>query len=126
MAVLVLFYTCYNPLHHFKGAQSAPGLGCRLILEASRRPHRWLWDGAASALAGWRDWGTAVRRLPSFAPSGHVSAVAHSVPGIPPHGHLAATLAVAPGAARAAIPPVPDPEALQDRGQGRAFSASLA
>ena len=43
-----------------------------------------------------------------------------------PHGQRAATSAVARGIASGAIPPAPDSEALQDRGQGRACGTSLA
>jgi hypothetical protein len=111
-----------------QGRAPRAGPGCLLILEGPTTVPL-ITCGATPPVAGWRDRETVARQgagcLP-LAPSGHVGADAHSVPGSPPHGQLAATSAVARGAARAAIPPAPDPEALQDRGQGRAYGASLA
>ena len=63
-----------------------------------------------------------------LAPSGHVGAVAHSTPR-PTARAARRNVSGGARAARGAIPPAPDPEALQDQRQGRSLrsrpSASL-
>jgi len=85
--------------------------------------------GAAqtSAIAGWpsgEPW-HAGRRLPSFGPFGPLRRRRALNPAADRSGGAPQRQQWRAGCKRA-IPPAPDPEALQDRGQGRACGASLA
>jgi hypothetical protein len=116
--------SCENPLYHFKGARSAPSRGWPPPMQ-ERRATAALAVGRRSVrpeLAGrYGDRDAPGRRLPSFGPSGHVGAGAHS----PPWPTAQAARRNVSGGARCcksgAIPPAPDPEALQDQPQGRSL-----
>ena len=124
---------CTHPVrtcstYNFKGALRAPGRcwpppmtkrRAMVALTVERRSFRPQLAGHLGAVA---------RRAPAaflwpFGPRRRRRALG---PRGRPHGQRAATSAVARGIASGVIPPAPDPEALQDRGQGRTCGASLA
>jgi hypothetical protein len=107
----------------FKGAPSAPGPGWPPILVSPVRKIRRPGRGAASArhrigLSGKRC--APGRRLPLLDPSGHGGVGERVVPAARRIGWAPQRSAPRARAAKRAIPPAPDHEASQDRGQGRA------
>ncbi len=130
MTALSVPYPLCEDLLYIQLHGRAPRAGPELAAVHAKAPR----DGGADCvaaqhppIAGWPPVVTVALGagcLP-LAPSGHVGAGAHSPSGRL-HRRCAATSAVVRRVADGAIPPAPDPEALQDRGQGRARGASLA